>query len=163
MASRVYDVNCLILPIRARIMQAPDGNILARLSLAARIAELPDVYVVDHEPDSDARRVDVYLGQREKTLRKQRRPTMFCIVGTDGIVVHGLADVDRHQVLSRRWGRLDGQGVMLYMPRDSEELEIVWQLIERAYAALVTAAVTGRPPRRALVYRLPRFSRTNLQ
>lgn len=67
MASRVFDANNLILPVRLRIMQALDSNILARLSLA---------------------------------------------------------DVDRHQVLSRR---------------------------------------RARPPRRALVYELPRFLRPNLQ
>lgn len=163
MASRVQDVNYLILPIRSRIMQAPDSNILTKLSLADRIAGLADVHVVDHEPAGGQLRVDVYLGKREAVQRKQPEPTMFCSIGADGIVVHGLADVDRHQVLSRRWGRLHGQGVLLYMPRDADELDIVWRILERACAALVTAAVTGRSPRRALVYELPRFSRTNLQ
>ena len=148
MASRVFDDNC---------------NISARLSLADRIADLPDVYVVDHEPDGGEMRVDVYLGKREAVQRRQAAPTMLCIIGAGGIVVHGLADVDRHQVLSRRWGRLRRQGVLLYLPRDEEELEIVWRILERACKALVTKEVTGRPPRRALVYELPRFSRTNLQ
>jgi hypothetical protein len=164
MASRVYDANHLTLPVRSRIVPAPDCNIPARLSLADRIANLPDVQVVDHEsPEGAGIRVDVYLGNREASLRRQPAPRMFCVISAVGIVVHGLADVDRHHVLSRRWGRLHGQGVLLYMPRDEDELEIVWRILDRAYAALVTTAITGRPPRRALVYELPCFSRTNLQ
>ena len=164
MASRVNDVNYLFLPVRSRIKQATDCNITARLSLADRIADLPDVRVVDHEPpESGEIRVDVYLGRLESVLRRQPEPTMFCSISADGILVHGLADVDRHQVLSRWWGRLHGQGVLLYRLREGEELEIVWRILGRAYAALVTTAITGRRPRRALVYELPRFSRTNLQ
>ncbi len=163
MVSRVHDLNCLILPIRSRIMPALDSNIPAKLSLADRIADLPCVQVVDHDPNSSERRVDVMLGETLTPLRKQRLPTMFCAIGGENIVVYGLNDADRHQVLSRRWGRLHGKGVLLFMPRDGDELEIVWRILHRAYQALLSAEAPAHAVRRSAVYELPRFSRTNLQ
>ena len=163
MINPVRDVDHLILPIRSRTTQAHDSNILAKLSLADRIADLPGVCVVDHEPDSGERHVDVFLATHATALRKQRRPTMLCVIDATGIVVHALTDADRYQAVSRRWGRLHGQEIYLFMPRDNEELEVVWQILLRSYSALVNAKPFEPTSRPAIFDELPRFSRTNLQ
>ena len=88
---------------------------------------------------------------------------LFCSNGSDGIFVHGLTDWDRHQVGLRGWGRLKGHGVLLHLPRDSDELEVCWNLLRRAYESLRADLARLGPTRPVWPYDMPRFSRTALQ
>lgn len=88
----------------------------------------------------------------------------ICSVGGDTISVWGLDPVSRHQVLSRGWGKLGRQEVLLFLPRDEEELEICWSIL--SYAYLTAAHADSRPPFARMSpwsSDLPRFSRTTLQ
>lgn len=162
MATRASDISCLILPVRAQMLQARDADISAKLALADYIADLPGILVVDHDPVDGSRKVDVQYQPPATSRFKRRRPMFLCRIGCDSIVVSGLNDRDRHQVLSRGWGRQNPAGVSLYLPRDDQELDIAWRILSRAYDALVEASASAMPERAAWIDDLPHFSRTNL-
>ena len=163
MAGPDLKLNRLRLPARVRTLQSPDNNIPVRLALADRIADLPGIQAADHDPADDWKNVDVLLLPRVTARRKQRQPLLLCNIRADGIVVQGLINRHRHQVLSRGWGRLRENSVLLYLPRDEEELEIVWSILRCAYDSVMVVSAGASPVRAAWFDGLPSFSRTNLQ
>jgi hypothetical protein len=88
----------------------------------------------------------------------------ICCVSNDTVSVFGLDLAIRHQVLSRGWGKLSRNEVLLFLPRDEEELEICWEILSYAHRAAADAddrsPVAGAP---AWSGDLPRFLRTTLQ
>jgi hypothetical protein len=162
MATRARDISSLILPVRARLVQACDEGIPVKLALADYIADLPGIRVVDQDPVDGFRKVDVQYHPPATSRHKRRRPMFLCRVGSDSIVISGLNDRDRHQVLSRGWGRLHPAGISLYLPRDEQELDIAWRILSHAYDALVEASASAMHERAAWIDDLPRYSRTNL-
>lgn len=162
MATRARDIDFLILPVRATLVQAGGENISAKIALSDFISDLPGIQVVDHNAVGGSRKVDVQYQPPTTSARKRYRPLFLCRIGCDSIVVSGLNDRDRCQVLSRGWGCRHPAGVALHFPRDDQELEMTWRILRRAYDALVEASAFARPTRAALSDTLPRFSRTNL-
>ncbi len=152
------------LPTRIRTKQAPVDNISPRLELADRIAGLPGIQTVEDNSATLPCCVDVYLGAPAVSLRKQRPAMLLCRISHDGVAVHGLSDRDRHQVLSRGWGWLKENRVVLFLPRDSEDLEVCWEIVQHAYYSLIEFSRQARPVRIATWPNgLPRVSRTSLQ
>lgn len=84
----------------------------------------------------------------------------FCRIDNSGIVVQGLDEWDKHQVLRGGWGRLGRGYVLLHLPRDDEELEVCWNLLQRACHNQIDSSLPRSPLPAA---RWPRFSRTPLQ
>jgi hypothetical protein len=162
MATSAREISRFILPFRVRVRQAPDDSMSARLSLADRIADLAGVETSEPEPASGSWAVDVCVRHPVAPLRKQRPPMLLCRIASDGIVAYGLGNVDRHQVLSRGWGRLHRDGVLLFLPRGEDELETVWSILIRAYESLKCASAAAIPVRTAWFDELPIYSRTNL-
>lgn len=153
----------LQLPSRIRSKLAATDGGLARLALAERISELPGIRTVETGSQLLPSGVSVFLQDHSGSIRKQLPPRLLCNISRDGIRVHGLADRDRNQILSRGWGSLTQDSVLVYLPRDDMETEVCWSILQHAYNSLTTVSV--RPPsvRRASVGALPRFSRTTLQ
>jgi hypothetical protein len=151
------------LPLRASARIAPADSLVTRLGLAERIAELPDIITLDCGTDTLPREVEVYVQHDAgRPQRKRRPPSMFCRITQAGLLLSGLDDWQRNEVLLRRWGRLTREGVFVYMPRDESELNICWTILEQALAqlrarALMSGGASGRSRE------LPSFSRTNLQ
>ena len=164
MAVLARDISRSRLPARIRVKSAPDDSIASRLALADRIAQLPGIETVEDRWDSTLRSVDVFLRRQPVSLRKQWPPTRLCSISVKGISVYGLSDPDRHQVLSRGWGRLAQDGVLMFLPRDEAELDVCWDVLQRAYHSLIQASAQTAPVR-TIVWggNLPRFSRTTLQ
>lgn len=162
MATPAREISRFILPVRARTRQAAENHISARLGLADRIADLPDIETRDHDLNGGSRLVDVFVRQPTKSIRKQRPPALLCRIGHDGVVAFGLSNADRHQVLSRGWGKLHQDGVLLFLPRDDDELETTWSILLRAYRSLTDTSAAAFPMRAAWFDDLPSFSRTNL-
>ena len=162
MATPAREISRFILPVRARTRQAAENPISARLALADRIADLAEIETAEHDPDGGSRKVDVFIRQPATSIRKQRPPMLLCRIGNDGIVAFGLSNADRHQVLSRGWGRLHRDGVQLFLPRDENELEMTWTILLRAYQSLTETSAAAVPLRVAWFDDLPSFSRTNL-
>jgi hypothetical protein len=162
MATAAHDLTRLTLPTRIRAKKAGPDGLSARLELADRIAALPGVSTEDHDA-TVPRSVDVFLRARGESSRKQWPEVLLCTINSDGIWIYGLDDGDRHQILLRRWGRLQASGVLLFLPRDDEELEVCWMILQRAYRRLDQFSTQARPGRAAWKGDLPRFSRTSLQ
>jgi hypothetical protein len=151
------------LPTRIRSKLAATDGSLARLALADRIAELPGIRTVENGSQALPSGVGVFLQDQSGSIRKQLPPRLLCDISRDGIRVHGLSDPDRKRILSRGWGSLLHDSVLIFLPRDDAELEVCWSILQHAYSCLNT--VSARPPsmRRAGFGELPRFSRTTLQ
>jgi len=107
-----------------------------RLLLAHRIAELPGAKVVDIDNNGGPFTVQVYLTPGAEKNAGASSDRLFAQISHDGIVVNGLQNSDKHQVLSRGWGKLRKRAVVLYMPRNLQELEICWEILQRAFYRL---------------------------
>lgn len=158
----ILETSRFILPARVRTGQAQNDSISARLALADRIADLPGIETTELDRDGRTWSVDVFVRLPVYSIRKQRPPMLLCRIGADGIVAFGLSNPDRHQVLSRGWGRLHSDGVMLFLPRDEGELDMTWNILFRAYESLTNSSAAAVPVRAAWFDELPSFSRTNL-
>jgi hypothetical protein len=150
------------LPSRIRKRGACPDSLSACVALAERISDLPGTVTEDHGTTLPCS-IDVYLSMPGGGGRKRKPDLLLCNIGKDGVFLHGLSAWDRHLVALRGWGHLKGQGVLLHLPRDNEELEICWSLLRRAYGLLSDAAAGARPVRAVWQDGLPRFSRTALQ
>jgi len=152
----------LRLPTRIRVALAPEGNGAASFRLAERIAGLPHVHTVEDPAGILPGKVAVYVHAADRARLQCSTPAPFCDITNSGISVEGLNDAERHQVLSRGWGRLENRRMQLFLPRDDAELEVCWSILHRAYCAIINSPAA--PPRtlRAPVAELPEFSRTTL-
>ena len=150
------------LPSRIRRKGECPNDLSACVTLADRIADLPGTVTEDHGSTLPCS-IDVYLCVPGESVRKVKPDLLLCNIGKDGVRVYGLSAWDRHLVALRGWGHLKGQGVHLHLPRDNEELEICWSLLQRAYGLLADAAAAARPVRKVWHDGMPRFSRTALQ
>ena len=151
------------MPTRIRAKRRSRDSLEVRLALADRIASLPGIETLEARPSAVPHRVDVWLRPPSASIRRQPEAVRLCSISRDGVIVHGLSDRDRHRIISRGWGRLRRNGVAVFLPRDKEELEVCWNILERAYHSLRDASAVAPQPKRALLGGLPRFSRTTLQ
>ncbi|MDH3265374.1 MAG: hypothetical protein OEM25_00280 [Gammaproteobacteria bacterium] len=163
MAVAAQDLKHYHLPSRIRAGKAPATDFACRLALADRIAGLPGIQTVEEVTDTLPCRVDVYLQAPSISIRRQHDAKLLCSIARDGIHVYGLHEWDRHQVLRGGWGKLNRDHVQIFMPRDHEELEVCWAVLQRAYQCLLHVSAMGPLLRRTLSWELPRFSRTALQ
>lgn len=151
------------LPTRIRAKRGVGNGLAIRLALADRIAALPGIEAIDGNPGAVPHSVDVWLRPQSASIRRQPEPVRLCTISQDGVVIYGLGDMDRYRVLSRGWGRLRHHSVCVFLPRDDEELEVCWDIVECAYRSLQDASEVVVQPRLTAHRALPRFSRTTLQ
>lgn len=152
------------LPVRIRSSKATADDLDPRLALAERLSELPDLTAAEATDTTVPWSVDMHLQVRTASPRERQPAPLFCSIYPDGIIVHGLNDRDRYQILVRGWGRLARDSVILHMPRDAGELEVCCEILYRAYRSLIQSSAHALPKRRnAWSDTLPRFSRTTLQ
>lgn len=143
------------LPIRIRSKREPDDRMTPSLTLAERIAGIPGIEVTAPAPNGTPAEFSIYLNSGSRQM-------LLCSLLDSGISVHGLDNWDRHQVVSRGWGRLVQNRVMLFLPRDDDELDVCWDILKRAKTRLADPSTT--PARNQLSsWDLPSYSRTTLQ
>lgn len=163
MAQTTKAVSRLNVPVRIRGKRKSSGDLAARMALIERISDLPGIETDERDDENSVWRVAFYLGGDASDRALTRRSTQrMCCLDTSGATVNGLNQWDKYQVLSNGWGRLAGAQVCVYLPRDDEELEVVWRIIRQAYDGLSGPpnAEPKLPPFSARG--LPRFSRTRL-
>jgi hypothetical protein len=162
MAVAAMELSKFSLPTRIRSKKPSLESLSARLELAQRIAELPGTRTEDHEATLPCG-VDVFLQAPQAPLRKRRPDSLLCHVGSEGVRVFGLNAWQRHQVVLRGWGNFLRDGVLMHLPRDSNELEVCWDVVRRAYDTLFSGMAEATPVCTVWQDDLPRFSRTRLQ
>jgi hypothetical protein len=163
MATPARDLEHYHLPARIRTGKVSADSFSCRLALADRIADLPGIDVVEESRDTLPWRVKVYLRAPSTSDRRQHQALPFCTISRDSIAIHGLSEWGRHQVLRGGWGKLRQDYVSMFLPRNTEELEVCWDVLQCAFSNLSTALAKTPLVRQASWLDLPRFSRTTLQ
>ena len=164
MARTTHTAKRFTLPARIRSARKSAGDFSARMALVDRIADLPGIETVECNDDSFPRRVEIFL-RREASDRvlKRKAPRLLCGLDCDGVTVTGLSRWERHQVLANGWGKLVDDQVCVFLPRDHKELEIVWNVVQRAYDRLIGPGTLESGSLVISTWDWPRFSRTSLQ
>jgi len=143
------------LPTRIRSKKDPDDRLTHGMTLAERFATQPGIEIVSRNAQAETPQFAAYL-------TSDIGQTLLCSFQRSGIAVHGLNNWDRHQVVSRGWGRLLPDRVLLFLPRDDSELDVCWDILQRASNRLAQPSVI--PARRSVSsWDLPSYSRTTLQ
>jgi hypothetical protein len=164
MAERTREPTPFQLPVRIRSRKASTDVPGLRAAVAERLAELPDLVMVEAADATVPRSVDIYLQVPTVSLSPLTPDTLLCRIHPDGIDVHGLSDRDRYRVLASGWGKLAREGVLLHMPRDVAELDVCSDILRHARNSLIQSSAQPSPMRTvAWAGKLPRFSRTTLQ
>ena len=163
MARAARELNHYYLPARIRGRKASEDDFSCRIALAERLAGLAGIRTIEDGSSPMPGRVDVILQAPDSLVRRPHEAILLCRIGRDGIAIFGLNEWDRHQVLRGGWGRLVSDHVVMHLPRDFEELEVCWGVLQRAYRYLSDLSAQGRPARKTPPCNLPRFSRTSLQ
>jgi len=163
MATAAQDLQHYQLPSRIRATKTPENAFSCRIALADRIACLDSIRVVEDDTNTLPCRVEVYLQAPSNSIRRQHDALSLCSIGRDGIRIYGLRQWDRHQVLRGGWGKLERDHVLIFLPRDSDELEVCWDVLQRAYQNLSSISAMSPLVRKTVHWDLPRFSRTALQ
>ena len=163
MATPASELDTFRLPTRIRTRRASDEIFAARIALAEYVASLPGIQTVEHDPATLPCRLDAFLHRPDPSARHKMLPTLLCRIGQDGIAIHGLTNLNRNRVIASGWGRLHGDGVLVFMPRNGDELETCCEIIQRAYRYLQATASRAPRLRTVSIGQLPRFSRTALQ
>lgn len=163
MARAARELNHYRLPARIRVRKAPDEGFGWRPALGDRIAGISGIRLEADRSGAMPGQVDVYLQATAAHFQDRQTAFLLCTIGPDGIAIRGLNEWDRHQVLRGGWGRLVRDHVVMHPPRDFEELEVCWGVLQRAYRYMSDLSAEGRPAREPPPWNLPRFSRTSLQ
>ena len=153
----------LLLPSRINSLTQGMDTSLARLLLADRLVELPDIVTIERDADAGHFSVDLFLSQPKTNTKKPLPKIPFCGIDRDGIEVFGLSDADRHYLLSKGWARHRSVGLFLHLPRNEDEVDCCWLILSRAYQLLKERSGNIRAVRSVWSWSLPSFSRTNLQ
>ena len=152
------------LPIRIRSRKHPGTELQARLDLIDRIAELQDIDVAEQPDDAVPCRVDVCLTPHHPRASCDETPeNLLCSLSRDGISIYGLDRWARYQVLARGWGGLNHTCAQVYLPRDTNELEAVWQIVRRAYDNRHFEPERELEELVVSIWDWPKYSRTSLQ
>lgn len=158
----VAEDNRFCLPARIRTRLVPEPVPPTDRELARRLAGLPCARTAGENPESRPWTLDVFLRRQGSNGCEGLPSVLLCRIGSDGISVEGLSDNERHQVVSRGWGQLENRRVRLFRPRDSEEMEICWTILRRAYDSILSAPADPSAAPRASAADLPEISRTSL-
>ena len=164
MATTVHKPARFELTQRIRTDKKFARDLETKLALIDRIAELPGIETVERRDDAVPCRVDVYLKRDSaRSFREGQAASLFCSLSRDGIAICGLDRWARHQVVSRGWGKLNFDEVLVFPPRDSRELDTVWKIVRRAYDNLFDPSAGGPGAHIVSTWDWPKFSRTTLQ
>lgn len=126
------------LPTRIRSRKNDAGGIPLRLALIDRIADLSGIETVERRDDTLPRQVDVYLRHDSTDRGRKPRPApLLCSLNRNGVLVGGLDPWAKHQVVSHGWGKLTLNQVLIFLPRNNTELDVVWKIFRRAYDNLI--------------------------
>ena len=164
MATPANHVPRFQLPARIRIGKPASEELSSRLALADRIADLAGVEAVECGENTLPRQIAIYVHRTTagRTILGPRA-VLLCRLSADGIVVHGLDNWAKHQVVMRAWGRLLNERVSLFLPRDEDELETCWSIVRQAYDQVFDPSASCPGTRSESSRDMPKFSRTTLQ
>jgi len=163
MATKSHEPARFQLPARIRSKKCRSDEFQLRMDLIDRIADLRGIETVECRDDTVPRQVDVFLNRdAADRVRKFQSPPLLCSLNCDGVMVSGLDRWARHQVVSRGWGKLMADQVLIFLPRDNMELDVVWKIFQRAYDNLFVSYTSEQGTQILSTWDWPKFLRTTL-
>lgn len=148
---------------RLRNRRRASNELQMRTELIDRIGDLRGIETVERRDDTVPCQVDVYLKRDPADrVRKVQSPPLLYSLNCHGVMVSGLDRWARHQVLSRGWGKLIFDQVLVFLPRDNKELDVVWKILQRAYNNLFVSSARERGSQVLSTWDWPKISRTTL-
>jgi hypothetical protein len=164
MAVNEYKPAHFELPHRNRIANGDAREHEMRMALADKITDLGGIEMVKRRDESVPGQVDVYVKRGSAArLGANHDVKLFCSLNSKGIIIRGLDRWAKHQVISRGWGKLIPGDVLIFLPRDSRELDVIWKVFERAYDNIYDPSVKASGAHIVSTWDWPQFSRTTLQ
>jgi len=160
MATPIERTARLLLPSRINVDHALSDTVSPRILLAERLADFPDILTVDDDSDTPLGGVELLFAPDGLSVRKHAEPIRFCRIDHAGIRISHISDWDKYQVVSKRWGTLEGTEVLLFLPRSLREAEVCWDVLSRAHDFLIEERANVRHKRMAASWHLPHYSRT---
>lgn len=160
MAMHVERAPRLLLPQRVQVRRPLSDTVLPRIELAERIADFANIVTVDDTSGTCPGGVELFFTPPVGLSRKRPEPRRFCRIDNSGIRIPLISDWDKYQLISRRWGILDQDEVLLFLPRSSHEVNICWTILSRAYDFLTEEGAADRQTRSATMWNLPHYSRS---
>lgn len=151
--------------LRARIRnrRRESSDLRMRTELIDRIGDLRGIETVERRDDTVPCQVDVYLKRdASDRVRKVQSPPLLYSLNCQGVMVSGLDRWAQHQVLCGGWGKLIFDQVLVFLPRDNKELDVVWKILQRAYNNLYVPSARERGSQVLSTWDRPKFSRTIL-
>ena len=163
MATTTRNVCRFSLRARIRTGKANSNEFATKLALIDRIADLRGIETVERNGDAVPSHVDVYLTRHSTfPVRKRLSPPLLCSINSKGLTIDGLDDWARHQVVSNGWGKLIYDSVLVFLPRDDNELEVCWSIVQQAYDNLFDSSAPEPGTQLVSTWDWPKFSRTTL-
>ena len=164
MTATVHKAGRFELTQRVRTEKTFANELETRLALIDRIAELPGIETRERRDGATSCQVDLYLRHNSTRRSKERQSaSYFCSLSRDGLKIRGLDLWAQHQVVSRGWGKLSSDEVLVFLPRNRRELDTVWKVVQRAYENLFDPSARVPGAHIVSTWDLPKYSRTTLQ
>jgi hypothetical protein len=134
------------------------------MALIERISDLPGIETVERSHETIPGRVEIYVRRDTSDRVSKRKPArQLCCLDCNCVTVSGLSRWERYQVMTNGWGKLINGQACVYLPRDHEDLEIVWSVIRQAYGRFTGRTTPESGSAVVSTWDFPRFSRTSLQ
>jgi len=134
------------------------------MALIDRIADLHGIETVECSGNTVPGQVNVYLKQGSTGRTRERQaPALFCSLNCNTVAVSGLDRRAEYQVIARGWGELALDHVNILLPRNTGELNVVWKILQRAYANLHVPSAGAAGAQIVSTWDYPKYSRTTLQ
>ncbi len=106
--------------------------------LTGRIGALPGIAAIRSVLDDGATATDYFVDEAYVMRHPCNGPQHFCRVDMDGISLPQLDPGDRSEIVLKGWAARADDMTVVYLPRDSIEMEIAWQILLQAYQYLAT-------------------------
>jgi len=151
------------LPARIRNKKSLSDDLKLRMALIDRIADFPGIETVECRNDTVPCQVDVYLKRdTAERVRRTQSPPLLYSLSCNGVMVSGLDRSAQHKVVSRGWGKLFFAQVLVFLPRDNKELDVVWKILQRAYDNLFDSSANESGTHIVSTWDWPKCLRTTL-
>lgn len=127
--------------------------------LAGRIGALPGIAAIRSVLDDGATATDYFVDEAYVLRNACSGPQHFCRIDMGGISLPQLDPVDKTEIVVKGWAVRADDMTVVYLPRDSIEMEIAWQILLQAYQYLATRRPESGK-RRKVMPELPKCAST---
>lgn len=138
---RLADRAALVEPCNYDAAASPPPN---TWGLTERIAALPGIRPEHKILADNTLATDHFIEDSYLLRHSWRKPQLLCHIDSQGILLADISPVDKEEVLQKGWSSSTEDALILFLPRDSIEMEIAWRIVLLAYHFLTSRPATVR-------------------